>query len=192
MIGRLCESSCELQVAEGWYRTTALEDLLGIDSEAIYEDRLYRTLNRVLPHKEAIEVHLVRRFGELFELDYDLLLYDVTSTYFEGIADPSIAKRGCSRDHRPDCVQVNIALVVTRESMPLGYEIFPGNTAAVTTVEEVFLTKWKLKSRADARAFLVQCVMPWHQDLPLQRANHWRTELDGFQERQGKGRKGVS
>jgi transposase len=124
-------------VAERWYRTTAIEDLFGIASERLYEERLYRTLDRLLPHKQAIEAHLVKRFGELFDLDYDLLLYDVTSTYFEGIADPEIAKRGYSRDHRPDCVQVNIALVVTREGMPLGYEIFPGNTTDVTTVEEI-------------------------------------------------------
>lgn len=137
VIGRLCEPSSELHVAERWYRTTALDDLLGVSSEAIYDERLYRSLDRLLPHKEAIEAHLVKRFGELFELDYDLLLYDVTSTYFEGVADPEIAKRGYSRDHRPDCVQVNIALVVTREGMPLGYEIFPGNTADVTTVEEI-------------------------------------------------------
>ena len=137
VIGRLCEPSSELHVAERWYRTTALEDLLGVGSEMIYDERLYRSLDRLLPHKEAIEAHLVKRFGELFELDYDLLLYDVTSTYFEGVADPEIAKRGYSRDHRPDCVQVNIALVVTREGMPLGYEIFPGNTVDVTTVEEI-------------------------------------------------------
>ena len=137
VIGRLCEPSSELHVAERWYRTTALEELLGVGSQSIYDERLYRTLDRLLPHKQAIEAHLVSRFGELFELDYDLLLYDVTSTYFEGVADPSIAKRGYSRDHRPDCVQVNIALVVTREGMPLGYEIFPGNKADVTTVEEI-------------------------------------------------------
>jgi len=137
VIGRLCEPSSELHVAEQWYRTTALEDLLGVSSEAIYDERLYRALDRVLPHKEAIEAHLVQRLGELFDLDYELLLYDVTSTYFEGVADPAIAKRGYSRDHRPDCVQVNIALVVTREGMPLGYEIFAGNTADVTTVQEI-------------------------------------------------------
>ena len=137
VIGRLCEPSSELHVAEQWYRTTALEDLLQVAAESVYDERLYRTLDRLLPHKEAIEQHLVKRFGELFDLDYDLLLYDVTSTYFEGVADPSIARRGYSRDHRPDCVQVNIALVVTREGMPLGYEIFPGNTADVTTVEEI-------------------------------------------------------
>jgi transposase len=137
VIGRLCEPSSELHVAEQWYRSTALEDLLQVPAESVYDERLYRTLDRLLPHKEAIEQHLVTRFGELFELDYDLLLYDVTSTYFEGVADPSIAQRGYSRDHRPDCVQVNIALVVTRGGMPLGYEIFPGNTTDVTTVEEI-------------------------------------------------------
>ena len=138
VIGRLCEPSSELHVAEQWYRTTALEDLLGVATESVYDERLYRTLDRVLPHKEAIEQHLVERLGELFDLDYDLLLYDVTSTYFEG-AWPirRSPERGYSRDHRPDCVQVNIALVVTREGMPLGYEIFPGNTVDVTTVEEI-------------------------------------------------------
>jgi transposase len=137
VIGRLCEPSSELHVAERWYRTTALEDLLGVSTEHIYDERLYRALDRVLAHKEAIERHLVQRLGELFDLDYDLLLYDVTSTYFEGVADPEIAKRGYSRDHRPDCVQVNIALVVTREGMPLGYEIFSGNTTDVTTVKQI-------------------------------------------------------
>ena len=136
-IGRLCEPSSELHVAEQWYRTTALEDLLGVASELVYDERLYRTLDRVLPHKQAIEHHLVERLGELFDLDYDLLLYDVTSTYFEGVADPAIARRGYSRDHRFDCVQVNIALVVTRQGMPLGYEIFRGDTVDVTTVKEI-------------------------------------------------------
>lgn len=137
VIGRLCEPSSELHVAERWYRSTALEDLLGVSTEDIYDERLYRALDRLLPHKETIEKHLVKRLGELFDLDYDLLLYDVTSTYFEGVADPSIAKRGYSRDHRPDCVQVNIALVVSREGMPLGYEIFAGNTTDVTTVQQI-------------------------------------------------------
>jgi transposase len=137
VIGRLVEPSSELHVAERWYRTTALQDLLGIGIDAIYDERLYRALDRLLPQKEAIEKHLVRRLGELFDLDYDLLLYDVTSTYFEGAADPEIAQRGYSRDHRSDCVQVNIALVVTREGMPLGYEIFAGNTTDVTTVQRI-------------------------------------------------------
>jgi transposase len=140
VIGRLCEPSSELHVAERWYRTTALEDLFGIAPERMHEERLYRALDRVLPHKQAIEKHLVERLGELFRIDYDLLLYDVTSTYFEGQGAPSIAKRGYSRDHRPECVQVNIAMVVTREGIPLGYEIFAGNTTDATTVEEIVET----------------------------------------------------
>jgi len=137
VVARLCEPSSELHVAERWYRTTALEDLLGVSSEHIYDERLYRALDRVVVHKEAIEKHLVKRLGELFALDYDLLLYDVTSTYFEGVGDPAIAERGYSRDHRPDCVQINVALVVTREGMPLGYEIFSGATTDVTTVKQI-------------------------------------------------------
>ena len=133
----LCEPSSELHVAEQWYRSTALEDLLEVAVKDIYDERLYRALDRLLPHKESLEKHLVKRLGELFKLDYDLLLYDVTSTYFEGVADPAIAKRGYSRDHRPDCVQVNIALVVSREGMPLGYEIFAGNTTDVSTVQQI-------------------------------------------------------
>lgn len=137
VIARLCEPSSELHIAEDWYRRTALEDLIGVPTEQVYDARLYRALDQLLPHKEAIEQHLVKRLGELFAIQYDLLLYDVTSTYFEGIGDPEICKRGYSRDHRPDCVQVNIALVVTKEGFPLGYELFEGNRTDVTTVEEI-------------------------------------------------------
>jgi len=138
VIGRLCEPSSELHTAEDWYRRTALEDLLGLPDARVNATRLYRALDRLLPHKEAIERHLVKRLGELFDLSYDLLLYDVTSTYFEGLAERNaLAQRGHSRDHRPDCKQVCIALVVTREGMPLGYEVFGGNRTDVTTVEEI-------------------------------------------------------
>ena len=149
VIARLCEPSSELHVAEDWYRRTALEDLLGIVSEDIYDERLYRALDRLLPHKEAMEKHLVKRLGELFAIQYDLLLYDVTSTYFEGSGDPQICKRGYSRDHRPDCVQVNIALVVTKEGFPLGYELFAGNRTDVTTVEEIVTTMETRYGKAD-------------------------------------------
>jgi transposase len=138
VIARLCEPSSELHIAEDWYRRTALEDLLGVAAERVNDDRLYRALDQLLPQKQAIEQHLVKRLGELFDLSYDLLLYDVTSTYFEGLAaGNALAQRGHSRDHRPDCKQVCIALVVTREGMPLGYEVFPGNRVDVTTVEEI-------------------------------------------------------
>ena len=141
VIARLCEPSSELHIAEDWYRRTALEDLLGLPDELVNDDRLYRALDRLLPHKVAIEQHLVKRLGELFDLTYDLLLYDVTSTYFEGLAEANpLAQRGHSRDHRPDCKQVCIALVVTREGMPLGYEVFAGNRNDVTTVEEIVET----------------------------------------------------
>ena len=138
VLGRLCYPSSELGVAERFYGSSALADLLGIPAEKINEDRLYRALDALLPHKPALEKHLKERLGELFTLDYDLLLYDVTSTYFEGQApgNPQ-AQRGYSRDHRPDCKQVNIALVVSRCGMPLGYEVFAGNRHDATTVEEI-------------------------------------------------------
>jgi transposase len=141
VLARLCEPSSELHIAEDWYRRTALEDLLALPAPLVNDDRLYRALDRLLPHKPALEQHLVTRLGELFALDYDLLLYDVTSTYFEGQARANpLAQRGYSRDHRPDCLQVCLALVVTREGMPLGYEVFPGNRTDVTTVEEIVET----------------------------------------------------
>lgn len=138
VIARLCEPSSELHIAEDWYRKTALPDVLGLAVERINDDRLYRALDHLLPHKFALEQHLRQRLGELFALDYDLLLYDVTSTYFEGQAEFNhLAQRGYSRDHRPDCKQVCIALVVTRGGMPLGYEVFAGNRADATTVKEI-------------------------------------------------------
>ena len=138
VIARLCEPSSELYVAERWYERTALEDLLGVPADLINDDRLYRLLDHLVWHKSDIEHHLRKRLGELFAIEYDLLLYDVTSTYFEGVAARNeMARRGHSRDQRADCLQVCIALVVTREGMPLGYEVFDGNTTDVTTVQTI-------------------------------------------------------
>ena len=138
VIARLCEPSSELHIAEDWFRRTALDDLLDLPEEKVNDDRLYRALDRLLPHKDALETHLKERLGTLFELEYDLLLYDVTSTYFEGQAQANkLAARGYSRDHRPDCQQVCIGLVVTREGYPLGYEVFAGNTNDVATVQRI-------------------------------------------------------
>jgi transposase len=138
VLARLCEPSSELHVAEDWFRQTALDDLVGVPEEKVNDDRLYRALDRLLPHKEALERHLRERLGKLFGLDYELLLYDVTSTYFEGqAAANALARRGHSRDGRPDCKQVCIGLVVTTDGMPLGYEVFAGNRNDVTTVEEI-------------------------------------------------------
>lgn len=137
-IARLCEPSSELHIAEDWYRRTALEDLLGIDLAVIHHTRLYQGLDHLLPHKRALEIHLKNRVGTLFNLDFDVLLYDVTSTYFEGQAEGNhLAARGYSRDHRGDCKQVCIGLVVSREGFPLGYEVFAGNRTDVTTVQEI-------------------------------------------------------
>ena len=141
VLARLSEPSSELHIAETWYRATALEDLFGLSPGLVNDDRLYRALDQLLPHKAALQQHLVARLGELFALDYDLLLYDVTSVYFEGAAAANpLAQRGHSRDHRPDCKQVCLALVVSREGMPIGYEVFAGNRADVTTVEAIVET----------------------------------------------------
>ena len=111
---RLCEPASELHIAEDWYRRTALCDLLQLGDEKVNKDRLYRRLDHLLKHKATIEAHLSRRAGELFAIENDVLLYDVTSTYFEGEAEANpLAQRGYSRDHRADCKQVLIALIVT-------------------------------------------------------------------------------
>ena len=150
VICRLCDPSSELHIAEHRYVHSALKDLLGIPVDRINDDRLYRTLDKLLPHKEALEIHLKNRLGELFDLSYDLLLYDITSTYFEGqtLANPA-AQRGYSRDKRSDCKQVCMALVVSKCGMPLGYEVFAGNRRDVTTVEEIVETMERRYGKAD-------------------------------------------
>jgi len=138
VLSRLCDPSSELRIAEHLYERSALGDLLGVPADKVNDDRLYRALDALLPHKAALERHLKQRLGELFHLEYDLLLYDVTSTYFEGECSRNEqATRGYSRDHRPDCKQVCIALVVTKGGMPLGYEVFDGNRNDSTTVEDI-------------------------------------------------------
>ena len=138
VVMRLVEPSSELRISEDLFERSALGDLLGIPAERVNDDRLYRALDKVLPQKVALETHLKERLGELFHLEYDLLLYDVTSTYFEGeSAGNEQARFGYSRDKRSDCKQVCIALVVSGEGMPLGYEQFAGNRADVTTVQEI-------------------------------------------------------
>jgi transposase len=148
-MARLCEPSSELHIEATWYPRTALDDLLGVPAEKVYTDRLYAAMDALLPCKEAIEKHLKDRLGNLFDLEYDLLLYDVTSTYFEGeCAANGLAKRGYSRDNRPDCLQVCIGLVVTNDGIPLGYEVFAGNRNDATTVEEIVEAMEKKYGRA--------------------------------------------
>jgi transposase len=138
---RFCEPSSELHIAEDWYRRTALSDLLQLCDEEVNKDRLYRALDHLLVHKGALEAHLHQRCGELFASQNEVLLYDVTSSYFEGLAEANPkAQRGYSRDHRPDCKQVCIALVVTFDGFPLGYEVFAGNTQDSTTLQTIVAT----------------------------------------------------
>ncbi len=150
IVARLCEPSSELYIAEHFYRQTALAELLGVPVEKVDDNRLYRGLDGLLPHKRALEVFLKERFGELFGIEYDLLLYDVTSTYFEGQANANpLAKRGYSRDHRSDCKQVCIGLVVSRCGMPLGYEVFAGNRHDSTTMQQIVETMEARYGKAD-------------------------------------------
>jgi len=138
VINRLCAPCSEFALAEHWYASTALEDLLGVPDEAITKDRLYRTLDQLLQAQTAIENDLKDRFQGLFQLDYDLLLYDLTSSYFEGLAEENdLAKRGYSRDKRSDCQQIVLALIVTREGFPLAHYTMVGNTQDVQTVRRV-------------------------------------------------------
>ena len=137
-INRLCAPGSELAVEQRWYPSTALDDLLQIDDGKINDTRLYRCLDRILPHKTKLERHLKNRYGELFGAEFDVLLYDLTSTYVEGAAEKNpMVRRGYSRDHRPDCEQLVIALIVNNEGFPFSYETFDGNRTDVSTMETI-------------------------------------------------------
>jgi len=137
-INRLCAPGSELAIEERWYPATALDDLLGIEDGKINDTRLYRCLDQILPHKTKLERHLKHRYGELFGAEFDVLLYDLTSTYVEGAAEKNpMMRRGYSRDHRPDCEQMVIALIVNNEGFPFSYETFDGNRADVSTMETI-------------------------------------------------------
>jgi transposase len=137
-INRLCAPGSELAIEQRWYPSTALDDLLQIEEGKINDTRLYRCLDRILPHKTKLERHLKNRYGELFGAEFDVLLYDLTSTYVEGAAEKNpMVRRGYSRDHRPDCEQLVIALIVNHEGFPFSYETFDGNRSDVSTMETI-------------------------------------------------------
>jgi len=137
-VNRLVAPESELGVHQRWYATTAMDVVLGTDDAVAAKDRLYRALDKALEHKEALERHLAQRWQDLFGAKCDLLLYDLTSTDFEGQAgEIPAARRGYSRDSRPDALQLILAMVVTEEGLPLSYEVFEGNRADVTTLEEI-------------------------------------------------------
>ena len=137
-VNRLCAPGSELSIHERWFSRTAMDFLLGCDEAVAGKDRLYRALDKALEHRDALMGHLQERWSDLFGAECQILLYDLTSTYFEGEAEGvESAARGYSRDHRPDTLQVIVALVVTPEGFPVAYEVFDGDTADVTTLEEI-------------------------------------------------------
>lgn len=171
VLARFCAPSSELHIAQFWYGSTALEDLLGLDPVLVNNDRLYRALDVLLPHKDHLFRHFQRVYGELFGTTFDLLLYDVTSTYFEGKAQNNPqARRGYSRDSRPDCVQVCIALVVTPEGLPLAYEVFDGNRTDVTTVDEI-IAMMRDKYGHERRTWVMDRGMVSEDNLDFLREN---------------------
>lgn len=164
-LARFCAPSSELKIAEHWYAKTALDDLLGVPVDKINDDRLYRALDEVLPKREALFSHLQERYATWFGTSFDFLLYDITSTYFEGnLAGNPQAKRGYSRDQRSDCVQLCIGLIVTPEGLPVAYEVFDGNRADVTTVEEVIETL-RLKYGHERRVWVMDRGMVSEEHL---------------------------
>ena len=137
-INRLCAPGSELAIEQRWYPSTALDDLLEIEEGKINDTRLYRCLDRIVPHKTKLERHLKERYGALFGAEFDVLLYVLSSTYVEGAAENNpMVRRGYSRDHRPDCEQLVIALIVNNEGFPFSYETFDGNRADVSTMETI-------------------------------------------------------
>ena len=135
-VNRLCAPRSELSIHEKWFGQTAMDLLLDSDARVAEKDRLYRCLDRIVAHKEGLEQHLAAKWRDLFGAEFDVLLYDLTSTYFEGEAvEVDKARRGYSRDHRPDCLQLLLAVIVTPEGFPLSYEVLPGNVRDEGTLD---------------------------------------------------------
>jgi transposase len=174
VVARFCEPSSELHIAEEFYQASALGDLLGIPDEEIYSNRLYRALDQLLEHKDRLQQHLKERLGELFAVSYDILLYDVTSTYFEGEEKKNRqAQRGYSPDGRPDCKQVCIGMVVTKEGIPLGYEVFEGNRHDSKTVQTIIDKMEALYGKSD-RVWIMDRGMTSEENLELLAEEHRR------------------
>ena len=171
---RFCAQRSELGVADHWYQTTALEDLLGVSPALINDDRLYRALDALSPKKDALCAHLLARYQDWFGVRMEFLLYDVTSSFFEGQAtDNPLAQRGYSRDQRSDCKQVCIGLVCTPEGLPLAYEVFAGNRADVTTVEQIVTLMEKKYGQAQ-RIWVMDRGMVSEANIAFLRERHAR------------------
>ena len=166
--------SSELHIAEQWYNKTALPELLGVPATRVDGNRLYRTLDALLPEKGRVGNQLKNRLGELFSPEYDLLLYDITSAYFEGQCEANpLNQRGYSRDKRSDWKQVCTGLAVPRCGMPIGYDVFAGNTAEVTTVEEI-VGKMEQRYGKSARVWVMDRGMISEDNLAFLRAGDRR------------------
>lgn len=171
-IYRLLSPGSEWRLHRIWFGTTALADLLGVDARAVQDDTLYRCHDLLLPLKEELFAHLHRRWSDLFGARYEVLLYDLTSTYFECEVptDENDPRRfGYSRDKRSDCVQVVVALVVTPEGLPLAYEMFPGNTADKTTLRGMLATIRRRYGEAE-RIWIMDRGIPTEEILTELRA----------------------
>ena len=174
VIYRLLAPGSEWKLHRQWFATTALADLLGLDERAAQDDTLYRCHDLLLAHKEELFQHLRQRWADLFNATYDILLYDLTSTYFECDAaratnnDADPRRFGYSRDRRSDCVQVVIALIVTPEGLPLAYEMLPGNTTDKTTLAGMLALIQKRHGRA-RRVWVMDRGIPTEKTLQLMR-----------------------
>jgi Transposase DDE domain len=170
---RLLSPGSEWRLHRHWYEHSALADLLGADAALADIHTLYDCHDRLLEHKQAVFDHLVGRWRDLFNASFDVLLYDLTSTYFESdppADDEDKRRHGYSRDHRPDCVQVVIALVVTPEGFPLAYEVLAGNTADSTTLKD-FLARIERQYGKARRVWCMDRGVPTEEVLAQMRAS---------------------
>ena len=168
---RLISPGSEWRLHREWYHRSAMADLLGEDVGLVQKDKLYRCLDKLLPHKEEFFSHLAQRWKTLFDVSFNVLLYDLTSTYFES-PPPGSGNRqyGYSRDKRPDCVQVVIALIVTPDGFPLAYEVMPGNTSDKTTLGD-FLRKIENQYGKANRTWVMDRGIPTEATLRTMRTS---------------------
>ena len=170
VVNRLLDPGSEFRVHRQWFDQSAMAELLGVDFAAAEKDRLYRCLDRIGDHKQELFAYLRQRWQDLFGVQFDILLYDLTSTYFEGeVEETPKAKRGYSRDHRPDCLQVVLALVITPEGLPLAYEVMDGNTSDRTTLRGFLEKVEKIHGKA-RRVWLMDRGIPTEEVLGEMRA----------------------
>ncbi|EQD57412.1 transposase IS4 family protein, partial [mine drainage metagenome] len=165
VVNRLIAPGSEFRLHRQWFNRSAMDELLEVDASVASKDRLYRCLDRIMEHRADLFRHLQRRWKDLFSASFDVLLYDLTSTYFEGLCEEiPMAKHGYSRDGRPDCRQVVIALIVTPDGLPMAYEVMPGNTSDKTTLSSFLKNIEDLYGQA-RRVWIMDRGIPTEQNL---------------------------